>query len=181
MKKLILLAVGLFLIQACSDKNKSVDTQAETKISLAGQVYGWSEPPLDSTNCGQILQSNDVFPKLLFLNDSAFIQIIPANCGDLGACSRYYSGKYKIDNVEITLTFDPKMAVYHIKSQNLASPFVELENSDMKIIKSPRGNCKSSPYFVECDVREHLMAPKSDTLANYISFMKDEKNLGQIV
>ena len=177
MKKIILFAstIGLLVIQSCTDENVQADNQVQIQTSLAGQVYGWTNPPLDTTKCGQLQLSNDAFPKLLFLDDSTFIQTIPTSCGDIGACSRYYCGKYKIDDKEITLTFNPKIAVYHIKSKNLASPYVESENSDLKIIKHLRLNCQNTPCFVECNVQGNIMVPKADTLTNYISFMKDEK------
>ncbi len=178
MKKtgIFLITIGLLIIQSCSDKNKLGETQLQ--ISLAGKVYGMNDPPLDTTKCELVQASNDYLPKLLFLNDSSFIEIIPAKCGEIGEefeCQQHCSGKYKINDKELSLTYESKMAVYYIKSKNLLSSCTQLENSDRKIGKLIRRNCKSTLYFEMCDVQGHLMAPKSDTLANEIKKLKDEK------
>ena len=182
MKKIILLSltIGLFTIQSCSDKNAQTDIQAQTQTSLAGQVYGWTNPPLDTTKCEQVLQSNNSFPKLLFIDDSTFIKAFPASCGDLGTCTRYYIGKYKIDDQALLLTFNPKMVVYHMKSKNLLSPYVELENSDFSKERLVRRDCKNILFFEECDTQGSLMTPKADTLANDIKFLKSKNILDKL-
>jgi hypothetical protein len=56
----------------------------------------------------------------------------------------------------------------------LLSTHMEFEKSDISIEKLARFNCNNIPYFKLCDVRDHLMAPTTDTIANYISYLKDE-------
>ncbi|MES2132133.1 MAG: hypothetical protein V4506_07265, partial [Bacteroidota bacterium] len=115
MKKIIFctMIIGMLAIQSCTEKNESEDvqTQAEPQMSLVGKVYGLTAVS-DTTKCSKILPGNIFLPRLLFLDNSSFIKIIPIECGDLGkdfTCSRYYCGKYKLDDSELTLTFEPNM------------------------------------------------------------------------
>lgn len=182
MKKITLLSLtfGLLTIQSCSDEIILTDTQIQAQTSLAGKVYGLRS---DTLMCKQIQPGTDHIQKLVFLDDSLFIRIVPTNCADIGkdfTCRRYYSGKYKMDHQYLTLTFDEKMAVHYIKSkynpQNntlLSTTNVELEKSDISVDKLIRRNCKNTPYFEPCDTQLHLMAPANDTLANHIKYLKD--------
>ena len=174
------MTIQLLVIQSCSDKNKSLDTQIQPQTSIAGKIYGLTNPPIDSTICQELTQSNSAFQKLLFLDDSLFIQIIPSSCGDIGACTRYYSGKYKIDSEALLFTYFSKMVVHHVKSKNLITPYVELENSDFTKGKLVKHICKNILYFEECDVQGHLMTPKADTLVNEIKYLKDENIWGKL-
>lgn len=189
MKKIIILAltIGLWTIQSCSNENISTDTQIQPQTSLAGNVYGLR---FDTVMCKQIQPGTAHIQKLVFLDDSLFIRIIPTSCADIGkdfTCTRYYSGKYKMDHQYLTLTFDEKMAVHYIKSKNnsqsntlLSTTNVELEKSDISIEKLIRRNCTNIPYFELCDSQLHLMAPASDTLANHIKYLKDENIWGKL-
>ena len=181
MKKIILFVSTFgFLIFSCADISESADHKAQESISLTGKVYGWTKPPLDITKCDETVPGNSSFPKLLFLDDSAFIKIMPGNCGDLGVCTRYYFGKYKVDNEALFLTFNSKTAVFHKKSEKLASQFVELENSDYKVERLMKRFCNNYMFFEECDVQGHLMTPKSDTLTTEIQYLKDNKILDKL-
>jgi hypothetical protein len=189
MKKTILfvMTIGLLTFQSCSDNSKTADTQMQTatKTSLAGKVYGLSDP-LDTTTCERIPPGTDYFQTLLFLDDSSFIKIINTCCPDIGedfAAAWYYTGKYKMDNKELTLTFDPKMAIYYIKEKEnpksdtlLSSTHVDIEKSDYTVDKLPRLNCKNAPYFKQMtgDWKGQLMVQSIDTLANQINEIKTD-------
>jgi hypothetical protein len=188
MKNIILftITIWLFTIQSCSNTNNATgnQTQVQPQMSLAGKVYGLSTAT-DTTKCEQALPGNAYLPALLFLDNSSFIKIIPTSCNDIGndfTCSRHYCGKYKMDDKQLTLTFDPNMVVHFIKSKNnpksktpLLSTHVELEKSDLTIETLVRLNCKSTPCFQVCDAQSHLMIPTTDTLTNHVKYLIDEK------
>lgn len=174
--KLLVLISIVCLVWACDDRTATEKREHVSDVSLAGKVYSWQNSPYD-TICSQLQYgtSNEYFPKLLFVNDSTVIKIIPTTCGDLGDCLKYYTGKYTISDIDLTLTFDPKMVVYHVKSKNLATPYAETENADILIERLIRRDCKTHLNFEECDVQGHVMLPKSDTLENYIKYMEENE------
>jgi len=193
------MTIGLLTIQSCDDQIESEANQVQTQKSLAGKVYGLTASVYDTAKCAQVLPSNVNLPRILFLDNSSFIKIIPTNCDDIGddfTCSRNYSGKYTMDDKILTLTFDPKMVLHYIKAKNnqksmalkyvkgknnskitppSLSSHVEFEKSDMTIEILVRLQCKSATYFEPCDVHGHFMTPTTDTLTNHIKYLIDEK------
>jgi hypothetical protein len=196
---LLILTIGLLAIQSCDDNIESVSTQIQPQKSLAGKVYGLTTFVYDTAKCAQALPSNANLPRILFLDNSSFIKIVPTNCENIEndfTCSRNYSGKYKIDDKLLTLTFDQKMVLHFIKAKNnqnsmvlkyvkgknnskitppILSSHVEFEKSDMTIETLVILQCKSATYFEPCDVQGHFMTPTTDTLTNHIKYLIDEK------
>ena len=182
MKKIAFLALtaGFCTFQSCSDKNEPAENKIQRNVTLSGLVYGWTDPPIDTTRCEQLLPGNNSFPKLLFPDDSSFIKIEPANCGDLGECIRYYSGQYQVDGEALHLTFNSNVAVYHVKSFRLTTPYVEVENSEISHERLTRRKCIDHLFFELCDVQGHLMTPKSDTLSKEIQYLKEKRILDKL-
>lgn len=188
MKKLLFasLTFGILTFQSCTDGHKSNDT--ETQISsLAGKIYSSSDG-IDTVKCEGIPPATDYWQTLLFIDDSVFIKIINTCCPDEEedfAAEFYYSGKYKMDDKMLTLTFDPKQAVYYVKvspdknndTLSIKTEHVELEPSDIKSDNLDRYNCKDIPYFKQKngDFNGEVVALENDTLENYIQNLKDRK------
>lgn len=176
-----LISIGLFTIQSCSNEHKTEAIEKALTISVSGKVYGLRS---DTIVCGQVLPCNTYLPRLLFLNDSLFIKIIPADCGDIGkdfTCTRTYSGIYKVNEKTLTLSFHPNMVVHYLKSKDdanngkmIVTRHAEREKSDVTLESMQRVNCKSTPYFIPCEVQGHFMTPTSDTLTNHIQYLKSE-------
>ena len=83
MKKIILLVVtiGLITTQSCSEETTSTDTKIQPQTSLAGKVYGLR---FDTIMCKQVPPNTNHIQKLVFLDDSLFIRIVPTSCSDIG-------------------------------------------------------------------------------------------------
>lgn len=174
MKPVVLLLFSFILFISCTDQNTG-NTETVVTETIVEKVYGWSDPELNGTNCNQLQRSAIALPRLLFLNDSHFIKIVPTECGDLGNCIRYYSGNYKLYDRDITFDYNSRMVVQHLVSKNLKSPYIEAVPSDDDRSRLMRQNCGNVPFFIECDVQAHLMMLKSDTFSVEVNRLKNEK------
>ena len=190
MKKTILatMTIGLLTFQSCSDKDKTTETQSQPSTSLAGKIYSSSDD-IDTLKCERIAPGTDYWQTLVFVDDSVFVKIINTCCGgdeEDFASAFYYSGKYKMDDKTLALTFDPKQAVYYSKTTQdkkndtlwTTTAHVELEKSDITTDNLDRFNCNSVPYFKQKtgDFKgETLALDNETTLENCIKNLKDEK------
>ncbi len=171
---LYILSVLTFISCSQQDEKKTFSNL----VPLTGKIYGMTDPPSDTTQCGEILPLNAELPYLLFINDSIFVHVLPGNCGDGTenfACIKYYSGKYIVDNDALVLNFAPKMAASYLKSANVLTAFSQEEDSDRKTERLVRRDCKSFTSFEMCDVQSHLMSQRSGSFDNKINSMKSEK------
>lgn len=184
MKKLklsqLLLICGILLLASCNEPKK------KQQPSLAGIVYT-SADGMDA-GCNVIPAERDVFQKLIFLNDSTFINIMYSCCGgdtiDF-AGGYYYSGIYTLNDSLLILDYNPQCVVEYSKenpatygtdSSSASITHVEIEKTDSEKIEFVRLNCKDVVYFKqkEVDYIEYLVSAK-DTIENY---KKELKALG---
>lgn len=173
--------MSLFTTQSCSNGNTSEEAAEKAMMPVSGKVYGLRS---DTIACGQVLPCNTYLPRLLFLNDSLFIKIITADCGDIGkdfTCTRTYSGIYQLNEKTLTLRFHPNMVVHYLKSKDdanngkmIVTRHAEREKSDMTLESMERMNCKSGSYFIPCELQGYVMTATSDTLTNHIQYLKNE-------
>lgn len=186
MERNILVALlGVFCtIQSCSDENVLPDHQIQPLVSMAGKVYCLNNAP-DTTKQKNKLPSNSYLPILLFLDNSSFIKINTTNCDGLGQdfiCTKYYCGKYKLDDNALTLTFDSNMVIHCSKSTNnmnsktsSSSSHVELKKAARSVEILKRYNYSQIPSFEPCAAQNYLMTLTSDTITNHIKYLIDEK------
>lgn len=189
------MTIGLLTFQSCSDKDQKVDDQNQTvmqtvtQTSLAGKIYCFGDP-IDTNKCEYIPIGTDYYSEYVFLDDSVFFTISHNCCPDIGekdygedfATEVYQSGKYKIDEKELNLNFNPFTVVFYIKAKinpksdtTLEKTHVEIEKVKQSTDKLFRFNCKNIPFFQhKIDAKAECLAPTNDTHKKYIDRMKTE-------
>jgi hypothetical protein len=194
MKKtiLFLMTIGLLTFQSCCVNYKTADTRIQTtELSLlAGKIYCYSDPPHSDT-CEYVPVGTDFYSEYLFLDNSSFVEILHTCCGEIGekdwgedfAAETYFPGKYKLNETELILNYEPKVVVFYFASKNnpksdtiLSKTHVEIEKSDTQTIKFTRINCKNRPYFIyKNEESQTCIAQTKDTLQKYIDEIRKEK------
>lgn len=162
---LILFAILLVSCNEVEKKNQS---------TLAGKVY-LSSDGMDST-CNALPLETDFFQRLLFLNDSTFINIIYNCCGgdtiDF-AYEYYYTGKYLLSDTSLELSYNSQCAVNYVKEDpstfesdsSKSISHIEVEKGDITKLKLKRLSCKDIVYFEQKnDNYVEYLTPVNDTL-----------------
>jgi hypothetical protein len=177
---LLLIICGVILLASCSEPEK------KQQPSLAGIVYT-SADGMDAS-CNVIPAERDSYQKLIFLDDSTFVNIMYSCCGgdtiDF-AGGYYYSGIYTLNDSLLILDYKPQCVVEYSKenpatygrdSSSASITHVEIEKSDLDKVEFGKLNCKEVVYFKqkEVDYIEYLVSAK-DTIESY---KKELKALG---
>jgi|JI10StandDraft_1071094.scaffolds.fasta_scaffold26342_2 hypothetical protein len=169
---LLLIICGVILLASCNEPEK------KQQPSLAGIVYT-SADGMDSS-CNVIPAERDSYQKLLFLNDSTFVNIMYSCCGgdtvDF-AGGYYYSGIYTLNDSFLVLNYNTQCVVEYSKenpatygtdSSSASITHFEIEKTDSEKIEFDKLNCKDVIYFKQkaVDYTEYLI-PTKDTLETY--------------
>lgn len=84
---------------------------------LSGKVYVSSDG-IDSTNCESIINGTDFFLRLIFLNDSIFIEYLATCCPTEGEYSpvEYISkGVYELGDTSLSLRYDSVSFTHYVR------------------------------------------------------------------
>ena len=187
MNKLIsfLLLSGLCLA-SCKPQSQEPEAPIVKQPSLAGKIYISSEG-MDSVKCERIELGTDYFQRLIFVDDSTFIQIISTCCPDYDedfASDFYYSGTYKLTEKELLLDYAPLYATYYTKESmdtvndsSFVTTHVEMAGSEIKNDNFDRRNCHEVPYFIQKngDFKGEAVAPNTDRIEDLITELKERK------
>lgn len=178
--KILLLFTAILAMWSCNER----ETPHQPRISLAGKVYGVCTAP-DTAMGGQALSFISDLPTLLFTSDSSFIRIMPAAENGLRknfTCTVYQAGSYQLDDRTLNLSFGTTRVTYYLESKidskgdtTIASAHAEPEACAPQLEKLIIHKIRSRLFFELCDVHNHLMAPKPETVAERVGYLKTEK------